>query len=189
MVIDLVIFALNFIGQIFTVYLYIDQGKDLITSDASTTTEYWILISVNLFLVIAYLLFFLIFTNNLAVKMTDTKLHLPGISVLNSAFISVTTTKSGDLILEYVYKHEAEKKWTEKLKFYRCFASTQFIKDNYIHFFDPEKNLAFFNLHRVTKKPDASIVDGNSEDTSKIIDAEVKESKTNATSVGEERTS
>ena len=154
--IDTIIFSLNLVGQIFTVFLYIDQGKNLMTTNASTTTEYWILLSLNLFLVICYLVFFLVFTNNLAVKMTDTKLYLMGISVLNSAFIRATKNKDGSFVLEYVYKHEGEKKWTEKLKFYSFFGSTKYIINNYTRFFDPEKNLAFFNLHRVTKKDDTA---------------------------------
>lgn len=173
LIIQGVILVLNLVGQVFTIYLYLTQGKDLIAADGLTTTEYWILLPINLVLVIVYLLFFLIFTNNLAVKMTDTKLYLPGLSVINSAFIKVEVTKSGDVILEYVYKHEGEKKWTEKLKFYHFFASTQFIQKNYVHFFDPEKNLAFFNLHRVTKSKDESQSDPKTTDT--VADATVKE--------------
>lgn len=187
LLIDLFIFALNLVGQVFTVYLYLVQGKKLINSAGAVTTEYWILVAINLFLVICYLVFFLVFTNNLAIKMTETKFYLPGISVLNSAFIKVTVTPKGDLILEYVYKHEMEKKWTEKLKFYRFFASTKFVKDNYMRFFDPERNLAFFNLHRVSKKTATTSQEKQVNTSDTITDAKVKESTSGSTPSSEKK--
>lgn len=149
--IETVIFALNLIGQVFTVYLFLVSGRDLITNKQSTTTEYWILIGVNFFLILVYLFFYLYFSNNLAVKFTDQKVYLVGMSVLNSAFISVEKLGNNNVVMEYVYNQEKRRKWTEKLKFYRFFASTKFILENYKKYFDPRRNLDFFNLDNVVQ--------------------------------------
>ena len=169
------LFIPNLVGQVFTVYLFLEQGKDLIDGELTTTTEYWVLVSINLFLIVCYLVFFLVFSNNLAVKMTDTHIYLLGMSVLNSAIIRVKELEKGSLILEYVYKHEANKKWTEELKFYSFFPSTAFVRQNYLRFFDPEKNLAFFDLHNVSKQgDDKSSFSGSG---TAISDVSVKEKK------------
>ncbi len=143
-------FVITLIGQIFTIFLFLDSGKKLIKTGGETTTKYWILISLNFIFILCYLFFYLFFSNNLAVKFTKEKVYLIGMSVLNSAFIFVKKSPNNSVTLEYVYNQSQGKKWTEKLKFFSFFKSTKFVLDNYKTFFDPERNLSFFNIDQVS---------------------------------------
>ena len=159
---DIFFWIFTFVGQILTIYLYVDSGKDLINSGSNPTTFYWVVLIYNFVTVIFYIFFLFFFSNNFEVKFTEEKFYIVSVSVLNSSIIKVARNSRNHLIVEYVYKKEVNKIWTEKLIFHKWFTLAKFIEDNYLAYFDPEKNKTLLEISKVTKlvqKTDSEVTD------------------------------
>ena len=166
---NMVFAILSLVGAIFTIVLYAQHGKAYLdyevtakTSEAvknemaTIETYYTANFFTNLIIIIGWVIFLVLFSNNFALKFTNDKTYLFGLSILNSAIIKIGPAKKYIHILEYVFKKDGNNKWTEKCRFWNFSATTKYLMANYTQFIDCERNKAFFDLHKVEKSPVAS---------------------------------
>lgn len=141
--------------NILIIVLYSLYGKSYVATPATIETKiktfYTIVFFFAVFLMLGWMAFVIMFSNNFLIVFTDEKIYLFGLSIINSAIIKIEKQNNWFYNLEYVYKKDGNLTYTEKCRFWIPSLTTKFLLKNHVKFMDLKRNNAFFKLDQVLK--------------------------------------